>query len=118
MRRTLEIEQAAMRERVKARRKPSSPVSDTLAEFEQGLTDPTLTRIFRRVVEGTTPPVHPIFGDLGPCWLWTGPKDRSGYGTIMIREDGKQHAKIVHRLVYTLVYGDPNDLQEGLQVCH
>ncbi len=44
-----------------------------------------------------------------PCWLWTGWKDRNGYGRFSIPHpsgDGKKRVHIMsHRLVYMLSYG-------------
>ncbi len=47
------------------------------------------------------------------CWLWLGPKDTSGYGSI-----GKYKSKnttSTHRLSWKLHYGE---IPEGLFVCH
>ncbi len=40
--------------------------------------------------------------DLGPCWLWTGSKDRDGYGDI--RTSGTGH-RSAHRYAYTVLVG-------------
>lgn len=36
------------------------------------------------------------------CWLWTGSKNRWGYGNISVRENGKEKVYAVHRLVLQL----------------
>lgn len=38
----------------------------------------------------------------GECWLWTGPKDRDGYGQHYL--DGK--VRVAHRSVYILLRGE------------
>jgi hypothetical protein len=47
----------------------------------------------------------------GDCWLWTGVKDRGGYGNLKI----KGRSRTVHRLAYELAHGPIHD---GLQVDH
>jgi hypothetical protein len=39
----------------------------------------------------------------GDCWIWTAARDRRGYGRVWW-EDG---TKFAHRVVYTLLVGDP-----------
>lgn len=34
------------------------------------------------------------------CWLWAGPKDKNGYGSINVRIDGKHKRIPAHRAVY------------------
>lgn len=45
------------------------------------------------------------------CILWTGSKDRKGYGSL------KERKKVyrAHRIAYSLVHGE---IPEGLNVCH
>ena len=59
-------------------------------------------RFWRRVDRrGPAPPPHPELGDLGPCWLWTGPHDRDGYGAAP-RTGGEVRA---HRVSWVLAHG-------------
>jgi hypothetical protein len=49
----------------------------------------------------------------GPCWLWTGAKNRGGYGVISKgRRDG---VAIVHRVVWELLVGP---IPEGADLDH
>jgi hypothetical protein len=49
------------------------------------------------------------------CWEWVGTRNQKGYGTFVIRINGKQIRFIVHRLSYALAIGkDPGPLM----VCH
>ena len=49
------------------------------------------------------------------CWLWTGARDRHGYGRINYRtEDGPHRSVPAHRISYLLCVGNP----QGLSVCH
>ncbi|MGQ5576710.1 HNH endonuclease signature motif containing protein [Streptomyces sp. ECR3.8] len=50
--------------------------------------------------------------DLGPCWRWTGSKDRDGYGIYNHRQNATRY---VHRLMYELVKGP---IQPGLVMDH
>jgi len=45
------------------------------------------------------------------CWIWTGAKNRQGYGTIAI--DRRPH--IASRVMWELMFGP---VPEGLEVCH
>lgn len=45
------------------------------------------------------------------CWLWTGTKDRNGYGMV---RDGKRMV-LVHRHMYSHVHGP---IQEGMEIDH
>ena len=47
----------------------------------------------------------------GPCWLWTGYRDRWGYG-VASRD---KRAILAHRLAYELTYGP---IPAGQVVCH
>ncbi len=63
---------------------------------------------------GPTPAPHPVLGDLGPCWLWTGltrgtQVDR--YGTFKVK--GKTVS--VHRYAYELMVGP---IPDGLTIDH
>lgn len=46
------------------------------------------------------------------CWLWTGSKDKDGYGTFRRREGGLYRA---HRVSYELHHGA---IPDGMIVCH
>lgn len=49
------------------------------------------------------------------CWIWTGPTIH-GYGQRSVRgEDGKQHSRKAHRLVYELMVGP---IPDGYQLDH
>lgn len=61
---------------------------------------PMADRLFSRVVKTE----H--------CWLWTGGKDKDGYGTLKRNEGGRYRA---HRISYELHHGPVPD---GLLVCH
>ena len=45
------------------------------------------------------------------CWVWTGPRNGSGYGTLRNRGKGIQ----AHRIAYELVHGS---IPPNLLVCH
>jgi hypothetical protein len=68
---------------------------------------------WRRVdrAAGPIPPPHPDLGDLGPCWLWLGPRDRDGYG-LTPRLGGEARA---HRVSWVLAHGP---VPEGRWVLH
>jgi hypothetical protein len=66
-----------------------------------GQTKPLLERLLSRTDKS------------GPdgCWLWTGCKDRNGYGVLTVKKDWKQSNKRTHRLMYLAAYGvDPGSL--------
>ena len=45
------------------------------------------------------------------CWLWTGTKNRNGYGRMAIREDGQVRRVAAHRIAYETFVGPiPADL--------
>jgi len=48
---------------------------------------------------------------IGPCWLWTGATQKSGYGGINIA--GRRH--LVHRVAYEFVIGP---IPDGLEIDH
>jgi hypothetical protein len=47
------------------------------------------------------------------CWLWTGTRDRAGYGRFHVSEE--EHSKPAHRVSYELAYGP---IPDGLHICH
>jgi hypothetical protein len=47
----------------------------------------------------------------GECWLWTGPRDKDGYGKANVR----RRALRAHRVSWTMANGA---IPEGLIVCH
>lgn len=50
------------------------------------------------------------------CWLWTGNRGPTGYGTIGVTINGRNFTAVrVHRIAYVLAYGS---LPDGLVVCH
>jgi len=56
-------------------------------------------------------------GKSGPeqCWLWTGTKNRAGYGVIGIRWMPNQKVVSAHRLSYTIANGE---IPDGLSILH
>lgn len=46
----------------------------------------------------------------GDCWLWTGSRDRDGYGVMTV---GRKQVR-AHRASYAVTFGDPS----GDLVCH
>ena len=49
------------------------------------------------------------------CWIWTGSKDRKGYGRLMVKEGDRNVPRLAHRISYTCLVGP---IPEGLFVCH
>jgi hypothetical protein len=47
----------------------------------------------------------------GDCWLWTGSKNKSGYGSVL----AFGRTMTTHRVSWALTYGD---IPDGLFVCH
>lgn len=59
-------------------------------------------------------PVHKFWGNIekqGECWIWTGAKDKDGYGWIYLY--GRQER--AHRFSYMLHCGS---IEKGVFVCH
>jgi hypothetical protein len=71
---------------------------------------PTLAdRLWARVDKaGPTSDLRP---DLGPCWLWQGPRLPNGYGVA----SHKNRNRYTHRVSYELVVGP---IPDGLQIDH
>jgi HNH endonuclease len=70
-----------------------------------------LDKLFSRVnFNGPIPSARP---DLGPCWIWLGPKDKDGYGRVKF--DGKTQR--VHRVMHTLIKGDIPEGREPDHLC-
>lgn len=65
---------------------------------------------WRRVNKQGPEPSH--VPGLGPCWLWTGTKDRKGYGRLYVRHEHGRRTTGAHRHGYQLVNGpiDPGTL--------
>ena len=53
-------------------------------------------------------------GGADSCWEWTGNRDRSGYGTILVSKGGRRVR--AHRLAMELHTGEP--IPNGMVVCH
>lgn len=53
----------------------------------------------------------PLYKDRGPCWIWTGDRDKDGYGKITI----DYIPTSVHRYSYIIHIGT---IPQGLLVCH
>lgn len=49
------------------------------------------------------------------CWLWTGNKDRKGYGRLSQMRDGIRTTTGAHRFSYQLHYGP---IADDIEVCH
>src|SRR6185295_14325894 len=47
----------------------------------------------------------------GECWLWTGPRDRDGYGKVGL------HRVLAHRLAWTIAAGRITDGKRVLHRC-
>jgi len=56
-------------------------------------------------------PIPAYRPDLGPCWIWTGPKNPGGYGTPYFQ--GKMRR--AHRVAYELILGT---IPAGKQLDH
>ena len=53
--------------------------------------------------------------DLNSCWIWSGPKIKTGYGVIGYRENGNRQRIYAHRLSWILSHGE---IVPGIQVLH
>lgn len=53
--------------------------------------------------------------DLSGCWLWMGPKNNNGYGSMSARVGGIRKPVIAHRFVYQMLRGA---IPQGLQLDH
>ena len=51
----------------------------------------------------------------GDCLIWTGKKDRNGYGQISVIEGGVKRARVAHRVVYEAFVGP---IPTGLELDH
>ncbi len=60
---------------------------------------PAIDRLMERV--DTAGPVPAERPDLGPCWLWTGPLTKGGYGTFTVRGVRGN----AHRMLYIEMVG-------------
>lgn len=68
-----------------------------------------VTRFWEKVdTEGPTPEVRP---ELGPCWLWTAFRSKTGYGYVGINKERVG----AHRVAYELTIGP---IPAGLQIDH
>lgn len=63
----------------------------------------------------------PAWADVkGPCWIWRGAKNSSGYGTIGVRHKARGHSvpRLVHRLVLLVFFGIPlNKVECAMHLC-
>lgn len=60
----------------------------------------------------------PVFGDRGPCWLWTGSKNNTGYGQLYSNRDGDPFMVTAHRFSLRLVgIFLENGMDGGKPVC-
>lgn len=65
--------------------------------------DKTLARFWSKVDKnGPVPPHRP---ELGPCWVWIGAKNRSGYGLFW----AKPRMQLAHRMSWTIANSEPSD---------
>lgn len=69
-----------------------------------------LERFFTKVDQNGPVPEHAP--ELGPCWLWTGAKDRDGYGQI--RVDGV--LVVATRMAWKIAHGLCLDVD--VEACH
>jgi len=61
----------------------------------------------------------PVFGDLGPCWLWTAAKNNKGYGNFGKVVNGKTVMLCAHRVAWELSGRElPNKRRDGLVLDH
>jgi HNH endonuclease len=64
------------------------------------------------LVERTKLELHPT---LGSCWLFTGKRNRDGYGVVVRFVDGKYRYRLAHRVGWALLVGPCPD---GLEPDH
>jgi hypothetical protein len=69
-----------------------------------------ITRFWSHVDKNGPTPIH--VPELGPCWTWTGPKERSGHGRTYVATGKRDGA---HRFSYRLLVGD---FDPALFICH
>jgi hypothetical protein len=50
------------------------------------------------------------------CWVWTGPRNNSGYGKISQRVNGLVKSLLVHRYAYTLL--KRKEIPNGYEISH
>lgn len=46
---------------------------------------------------------------VGDCWAWTGSLMASGHGQIEFTNQGERHHWMAHRLIHTILVGDPGE---------
>lgn len=51
-----------------------------------------------------------VKGHPSGCWVWTGTRRWDGYGLFDRRRNGVRKSRLVHRLAYQLLVGDPGPL--------
>ncbi len=71
---------------------------------------PRYASLFERLVANTEEPDAPT-----GCWLWTGYKDRWGYGRFNVRTPEGARKRMAHIEMYRQVVGE---VPEGLQLDH
>jgi hypothetical protein len=71
---------------------------------------PVLVRLLEKL---NRDPGELVVPALGPCWVWLGARNASGYGVI--RDDTGQLA-LVHRIALAAALG--RDLIDGMLACH
>ena len=52
------------------------------------------------------------------CWLWSGRRDKNGYGQFSVGGNGKLWAASSHRIMYTLHHGPIPDGLHIMHTCH
>jgi hypothetical protein len=82
--------------------------------FRKPATEQEQVRIFWTRVDknGPTPKHNP---ELGPCWIWTGGKDKNGYGVFQVGGE-----RLAHRFAYKLECGpiDKDIFGEKVDIAH
>src|SRR5689334_7112424 len=84
-----------------------TPGFNTNPILVQDLTPAFLRRFWKRVNKDG-PIVRP---ELGPCWLWTGARNPSGHGHLMLR---KKEVK-PHRVAWVIARGN---IPDGVCILH